>query len=251
MSSRGRGLPHDNDPVVTFAITAMREHEAARVVPSQTRRHRSGKAVCLRMALQSGLLATLFVAPAHALDATTSVSPQDVQAKIAYCEVCHGPSARGFVGYYPIPRLAGQQVAYIENQLRGFIDRKRTNPIMANVAHTLSPAMLTALAAKLHDLNPKPVGGAPADRVAAGEKIYKEGIPSASVPACAGCHGAEARGNDQFPRLAGQLYPYVVLQLKNWSTERAEDLSAIMAPIAHNLNKSQIEEVAAYVSGLD
>ena len=236
---------------MTFAVTAMREHEAARVIPSKTRRHRSGKAVCLRLALQSGLLATLFVAPAHALDVTTSVSPQDVQAKIAYCEVCHGPSARGFVGYYPIPRLAGQQIAYIANQLRGFIDRKRTNPIMANVAHTLSPAMLTALAAKLHDLNPKPVGGAPADRAAAGEKIYKEGIPSASVPACAGCHGAEARGNDQFPRLAGQLYPYVVLQLTNWSTERAEDLSGIMAPIARNLNKSQIEEVAAYVSGLE
>ncbi len=221
------------------------------MIPSKTRRHRGGKVVCLRSALQLGLLATLFVAPARALDATTSVSPQDVQAKIAYCEVCHGPSARGFVGYYPIPRLAGQQVAYIENQLRGFIDRKRTNPIMANVAHTLSPAMLAALAAKLHDLNPKPVGGAPVDRVAAGEKIYKDGVPSASVPACAGCHGAEARGNDQFPRLAGQLYPYIVLQLTGWSTERAENLSAVMAPIAHNLNKSQIEEVAAYVSGLE
>jgi cytochrome c553 len=221
------------------------------VTPSDTGRHWSGKAVCSRLALQSVLLGTLFVAPAHALDTTTSVSPQDVQAKIGYCEVCHGPSARGFVGYYPIPRLAGQQVAYIENQLRGFISRKRTNPIMANVAHTLSPAMLTALAAKLHDLNPKPVGGAPADHVAAGEKIYREGIPGGSVPACAGCHGAEARGNDQFPRLAGQLYPYVVLQLTNWSTERAEDLSGIMAPIAHNLNKSQIEEVAAYVSGLE
>ena len=116
------------------------------MIPSNTGRRWSGKAVGLRLALQSGLLAALFVAPAHALDVTTSVSPQDVQAKIAYCEVCHGPLARGFVGYYPIPRLAGQQVAYIENQLRGFIDRKRTNPIMANVAHTLSPA----LAAKLH-----------------------------------------------------------------------------------------------------
>ena len=214
--------------------------------------YRNGKAVGLRLALQSALLATLFVASGHTQEAATaSVSPQEVQAKIAYCEVCHGPSARGFVGYYPIPRLAGQQTAYVENQLRGFIERKRTNPIMTNVAHTLSPAMLTALATKLHDLNPKPVGGAPADLVAAGETIYKNGISGADVPACAGCHGPDAKGNAQFPRLAGQLYPYVVRQLTSWSTERAENLSGIMAPIAHNLNKSQIEEVAAYVSGLE
>ena len=198
------------------------------------------------------MLATLLAVSSHAQEpATASVSPQEVQAKIADREVCHGPSARGFVGYYPIPRLAGQQTAYIENQLRGFIERKRTNPIMTNVAHTLSSAMLTALATKLHDLSPKPVGGAPADLVASGEAIYKKGISSANVPACSGCHGADAKGNAQFPRLAGQLFPYVVRQLTNWSTERAEDLSGIMAPIAHSLNKSQIEEVAAYVSGLD
>jgi cytochrome c553 len=235
-----------------FAAAANREHRADRVKLNEMRPHQIGKAVALRLALPSALLVAVFVTTAHTQDAgTPSVSPQDVQAKIAYCEVCHGPSAQGFVGFYPIPRLAGQQIAYIENQLRGFIERKRTNPIMTNVAHTLSPAMLTALATKLHDLNPKPVGGAPTNLVAAGETIYKNGISSANVPACAGCHGADAKGSAQFPRLAGQLYPYVVRQLSNWSTERAEDLSGIMAPIAHNLNKSQIEEVAAYVSGLE
>jgi cytochrome c553 len=232
---------------------------------SRERQPRTGTAG-LRSALQLAILTALLLAPARgqnstaeptnaqdntAQNAASAVSPQDVQAKMAYCEVCHGPDARGFVGYYPIPRLAGQQVAYIESQLRGFIARKRANPIMTNVAHTLSPAMLTALAAKFHDLNPKPVGGAPANLVASGEEIYKEGIGGASIPPCAGCHGLQAKGNDQFPRLAGQLYPYVVTQLTNWSKERAEDLSSIMAPIAHNLNASQIAAVAAYVSTLD
>lgn len=220
--------------------------------PNEARRHQMGRTASLRLALQSAVLASVFITAARAQDvAPAGISPQEVQAKIAYCEVCHGPSAQGFVGFYPIPRLAGQQIAYIENQLHGFIERTRTNPIMTNVAHTLSPAMLTALATKLHDLNPKPVGGAPANLVAAGETIYKNGISSANVPACAGCHGADAKGNAQFPRLAGQLYPYVVRQLTNWSTERAENLSGIMAPIAHNLNKSQIKEVAAYVGGLN
>ena len=40
-----------------------------------------------------------------------------------------------------MPRLAGQQPEYIEAQLRAFIERRRTNPIMFNVAHVLSPSM--------------------------------------------------------------------------------------------------------------
>jgi cytochrome c553 len=43
--------------------------------------------------------------------------------------------------------------------------------------------------------------------------------------------------------------------LTNWDKERGQDAanpdtSAIMQPIAHNLNKSQIEAVAAYLSDL-
>ena len=64
------------------------------------------------------------------------------------------------------------------------------------------------------------------------------------------CHGAEGKGNGPFPRLAGQLYAYVVAQLTNWGHERTEENSQIMAPIAHGLTKPQIEAVAAYVSGL-
>ena len=60
-----------------------------------------------------------------------------------------------------MPRLAGQQPEYLENQLQAFIDRRRTNPVMFNVAHVLSPPMLKALAEHFRDLNPKPLGGAP------------------------------------------------------------------------------------------
>jgi cytochrome c553 len=213
---------------------------------------RSIKLLSVELAVLSAALALVFAPAGRAQDTNAAaVSTHDVQAKMAYCEVCHGPSARGFIGYYPIPRLAGQQTAYIENQLQGFIERKRVNPIMTNIAHVLSPAMLTALATNFHDLNPKPVGGAPKELVAAGKKIYEQGIPDASVPACTSCHGPDAKGNEQFPRLAGQLYPYVVGQLTNWGKERAEDLSNIMAPIAHSLTKQQIEAVAAYVSYLE
>src|SRR5271165_3153150 len=167
-----------------------------------------------RLVLLAAALALAFSGPCHAEDAKASaVSKQEVAAKLAYCEVCHGVSAQGFHGYYPIPRLAGQQTEYLENQLHASTEHRRTNNIMFNVGHVLSPAMVAALAANFHDLNPKPVGKAPKELVAAGKTIYDEGFPSANVPACTACHGMDAKGNGQFPRLAGQLYAYVTLQL--------------------------------------
>jgi len=143
-----------------------------------------------------------------------------MEAKLEYCKTCHGLSAQGYRGYFAMPRLAGQQPQYIENQLRAFAERRRTNPIMANVAHSLHPSMIAALASHFHHLDPRPIGGAP--------------------------HRALALGK--------QLYEYTVGQLSGWTKQRGQgtavDTSAIMAPTAHNLTRSQIEAVAAYVSTL-
>ena len=215
------------------------------------------KAVSLRLALQSAVLAIAFAGAGRADNPqTAAVSKHDVQAKLAYCEVCHGVSAQGFHGYYPIPRLAGQQTEYLENQLQAFVEHRRTNNIMFNVGHVMSPAMIAALAANFNALDPKPVGDGPKELVPAGKKIFEEGIPTANVPACSSCHGPEAKGNGAFPRLAGQLYAYLTNKLTNWDKERGQDpknpdTSAIMEPIAHSLNQSQIKAVAAYLSYLE
>ena len=126
---------------------------------------------------------------------------------------------------------------------------------MGNVAHVLSPAMVEALATHFKDLDPPPYGGAPKDLVAAGQKIFHEGVPGADIPPCEMCHGEDAHGKEDFPRLAGQLYGYVVGQLTNWPKQRGQDPNkpgnaAIMAPYAAKLTKDQIAAVAAYVSYL-
>ncbi|THD46954.1 MAG: c-type cytochrome [Bradyrhizobium sp.] len=184
------------------------------------------------------------------------VSQAELKAKTDYCKTCHGLSGQGFRGSFPMPRLAGQQPEYLENQLQAFIDRRRTNPVMFNVAHVLSPPMLKALAEHFRDLNPKPLGGAPKELVAEGKKIYEDGIPKAEVPPCASCHGPEAKGSDAFPRLAGQLHDYIFRKLTSWDKERGQDKakpdnSAIMGPIAHNLTEAQVRAVAAYLSYLE
>jgi cytochrome c553 len=133
------------------------------------------KAVSLRLALHTAILAIALSAAGHAEDkVTATVSRQDLQAKIEYCKTCHGVSGQGYRGFYPMPRLAGQQAEYIENQLQAFIERRRQNNVMFNVAHVLNPAMLKALATYFTDLSPKPLGGAPRELVAAGKKTLNQ-----------------------------------------------------------------------------
>lgn len=201
-------------------------------------------------------LAVLGASFAHAeTPKNSAVSHKALEDKLAYCKTCHGVSGQGFRGAFPMPRLAGQQPEYIENQLKAFIEKRRTNPVMGNVAHVLSPEMVKALSDSFHDLNPAPLGGGPKALAPEGKTIYENGIESANVPPCASCHGPEAKGDGQFPRLAGQLNDYVVKKLTNFEKERGQnpakpDTSQIMAPIAHNLTPQQIAAVAAYVSYL-
>jgi cytochrome c553 len=210
----------------------------------------------IRLALPTAILAIAFSAAGQAKDLDRADrSKGALPAKIEYCKTCHGLSGQGYRGFFPIPRLAGQQTEYIENQLAAFIERRRENKYMYDVAHVLSPATRAALAKHFRGLNVKPLGGAPRKLVAMGKKIYEEGVPETNVPACMACHGSEAKGQDAIPRLAGQLHDYFFNKLVNWNKERGQDpkhpdISAVMLPTSHNLTKSQIAEVAAYVSYL-
>jgi cytochrome c553 len=213
----------------------------------------NSKSILLMTAL--AILASAAVAKE---DTGAAVAPQVLKAKTDYCKTCHGIDGQGFRGSFPMPRLAGQQPEYLANQLQAFIDRRRTNPVMFNVAHVLDPAMVKALSTYFQNLNPKPLGGGGASKalVPEGKQIYDEGVPSANIPPCASCHQPDGKGADAFPRLAGQLPDYIYRKLTNWEKERGQDkdkpdTSAIMQPIAHDLTEAQIKAVAAYVSQLD
>jgi cytochrome c553 len=206
--------------------------------------------------LQIALLAVVLWAADRAHGAGRSAIAGGVEAKMEYCLDCHGPSGQGYRGYFPIPRLAGQQTEYVKNQLQAFVEHRRTNNVMFNVAHSLSPAMIAALAADFRALNPRPIGGGPRGLIGAGERIFQNGVPDANVAACAACHGPEAQGNEEIPRLAGQLPEYTFNKLTNWSKERGQnpampDTSAVMSPVAHSLTRPQVEAVAAYLSYLE
>ena len=102
------------------------------------------KAVGLGLALQIAILAVAFTAAGNAEDKDAGAVPkQELDAKLAYCKTCHGVSGQGFRGSFPMPRLAGQQPEYLENQLQAFIERRPSDRIgvvlFSGRAYTMAP----------------------------------------------------------------------------------------------------------------
>lgn len=87
--------------------------------------------------------------------------------------------------------------------------------------------------------------------IANGEKIFKQG--KGDVPACNSCHGADGMGDDNMgtPRLAGQIYQFVVKQLEDFANEKRQDTTMfVMNANAKGLSNQDRKDVAAYVNSL-
>jgi cbb3-type cytochrome c oxidase subunit III len=165
------------------------------------------------------------------------------------CAACHGP--RGISTSPAFPNLAGQKAVYIEAQLKGFRDHTRGDPgamaFMWGMSSQLGDDTIKRLAAHYAALSP--ARGAPADKtlVAKGKQIFDEGIAEGGIPACAACHGPNADGNENIPRLAGQHAPYLVKQLAYFKSLQRGN-APVMHAVGQNMTLEQMEAVAAYVA---
>jgi len=166
------------------------------------------------------------------------------------CAACHGADGNSVITTNP--RLAQQHPEYIAKQLANFKSGERKNAIMSGMAGALSPEDMANVAAYFGAQKGK-VGSAKTNAAGSlGEKIYRGGIASVGVPACASCHGATGAGVPvQFPRLSGQHADYVVTQLKAfYAGERANDNAKVMRMIAAKLSDAEMNAVADYIQGL-
>lgn len=73
----------------------------------------------------------------------------DPGAGVPPCQVCHGPQAQG-VG--PLPRLAGQHVAYLVKQMRSFKEGLRASPVMEPIMRNLTGDQMEDVANYLRTL---------------------------------------------------------------------------------------------------
>lgn len=170
---------------------------------------------------------------------------------IRNCTWCHGPSAQG---YAPAPRLAGQRLRYLENQLAGFSRHKRDNPFsklyMWHAAANVSPEAARYLADYFSTLHPKAADDGKKELVAAGRRIFQDGVPSSNIVACAACHGPKAQGVRQIPRLGGLGYYYLRRRLEQWHDGYDRFAGHPMPDVTRRLSADQIAELASYLSFL-
>jgi cytochrome c553 len=171
------------------------------------------------------------------------------------CAACH--AADGNSTTAANPKIAGQIPEYLHKQLVDFKPRggkraERDNPIMAGMVANLSPEDMRSLAAYYGAQKLKPAAARDKDLAALGQKLYRGGIASSGVPACAGCHGPTGAGMPaQYPRIAGQFSEYIEAQLKAFRAgTRANDPNGMMRGVAVRLNDREIQAVAEYVAGL-
>jgi len=167
---------------------------------------------------------------------------------IKNCTWCHGTSAQGFT---TAPRLAGQRHQYITNQLLDFSRHTRDNPLskqyMWAAAANLSPRAARDFAMYFSTLPPKTADDGDKNLVAEGKKIYDLGIPDSNIVSCLVCHGPNAEGVRQIPRLGGLAFSYLKKRLQQWG-EGYHATAEPMPRIARTLSPNEIEALASYLS---
>lgn len=158
----------------------------------------------------------------------------------AVCAHCHGEG--GNSAKSDIPNLAGQNPAYLLDQLRQFADGRRRNMFMEGMIKAMEAdekiGMVLFYAAQ--PVIPQPV----ADKalVARGQSYYGK--------VCFRCHGADGRGNEHLARLAGQQPEYLRLTLKRYRAGSGPRVDPVMASNTQMMTDADIDAVAAYVASM-
>lgn len=168
------------------------------------------------------------------------------------CLACHGVDGNGTEPTNPeFPKLAGKQPEYLLKQLKDFKSGKRKNEIMVGVVANLTPDDMANLSLYYAGQKARPGMVRVPALVAMGKKIYMDGNPDAGVPACAGCHEADAFGYGFFPHLAGQHAEYTFLQMKRFNTgDRDNDKGLAMQSVTAKMTEQEMRAVAEYLAGV-
>ena len=181
--------------------------------------------------------------------------------KAAVCTACHGVNGNSANPEWP--NLAGQNAAYVREQLAMFKARKRINEIMYPIVKDMSDQDFADVAAFFAAQTPAGLESDPS-YWKAGEALYKSGDLARNIPACTACHGPSGQGNAGagYPALRAQHSVYTVKQLQDYLTKNryrdATDAavvnqtrnSAMMTTIAARLSPEDIRNLASYLQGL-
>lgn len=156
------------------------------------------------------------------------------------CVHCHGEDGNSPLNY--VPNLAGQNPAYLLNQIDKFGDGRRKDEFMSGLVKALKPEDRFNMAVFYASQTVKPARSRDAFLEQAGARHFAR--------ACVGCHGAAARGNREVARLAGQQPVYVKNALEGYRRGAGIRSDSRMTGVAKTLSDPDIAALAAYLSVL-
>lgn len=158
----------------------------------------------------------------------------------AFCANCHGEGGNSVKP--DVPNLAGQNTAYLLEQVRQFADGRRRNMFMEGLMKVLSndEKIGIALYYSAQPVIPQPVRD-PA--LVARGKAYYDRI-------CWRCHGEQGHGNESYARIAGQQPVYLDVTLKRYRDGSASRADPLMAANTKTMSDADIQAVVAYVSSM-
>lgn len=199
--------------------------------------------------LLTGLISIAGVTtPAQAQDAAAG------QTKAAMCIGCHGiPGYQAsFPQVYKVPKIAGQNAAYIVAALTSYKRGDRKHPTMGAVSVTLSDKDMADLAAYYETL-----GASSMKTVADTPAAAPAGDAAALLAkgACASCHGDNFNKpiNAAYPKLAGQHADYLYQALRAYGiTDHAKvgRANAIMGAQVKQFQPAELKVIADYLAML-
>jgi cytochrome c553 len=188
------------------------------------------------------------------LEKTMALQPDPHNGELLYIQYCSGCHRRSGWGNGPreVPTLAGQQEAYLLEQLIKFSTLDRNKPEMHEVVtkpELVHPQSLRDVSAYIasQPRDPSPDRG-DGTQAGTGAKLY--------VQSCAICHGGNGEGNrdDVIPAIGGQQYGYLLVRLRAFAKDHASQERGSLEPAVVNLlgrlSPDEIKAVADYTSRL-
>ena len=128
------------------------------------------------------------------------INPAAANKAVELCSTCHGPYGISTSPDFPI--LAAQREGYLEAQIDAFRSHTRAekdaHDIMWGIAGNLDPAIIKGIAQYYAAQPPAPGRVQDPAAIARGREVFDKGVPARGIPACATCHGPDAKGSPSF-----------------------------------------------------
>jgi cytochrome c553 len=156
-----------------------------------------------------------------------------------FCANCHGED--GVSKSSEIPNLAGQNPAYLLEQIRKFGSGERKDPFMQGLIKVLKDEERVQVAL-YYAGSPVVPSRADAVQMARGKELFAK--------LCMRCHGEQARGNELFPRLASQKLAYLQSSITRYRDNTGIRNNQLMSIATSALKNEDIVAVANYLTQL-